>query len=241
MIFLKFLLATILTAAPFCLSWCLKSYQRKGTDCKCLWPLLWRKLPFLRRANKVIVGRLLRLHEVMKNSVNARRFFTFCIIGTMLVVGLVDVTVTSEAAEAAKAIVENNVELNGGNVAEINVEKVEGLNVYLSAVTYGWASLFCLFFTFLLYWYRFSDWLFTLLHGRKMFCIFGLVVLNILLLSEAQFHSRFSVIGELLYVVMMGAYFYPAERLPMPPKGRKGIFTTISNVFRGRKQTLEAA
>ena len=96
---LKLILALVLTMIPFVFHYWIKPKSKESPKWKNSISILEENLPSIRRKKRIIFLWFMRFYKKMKFSRNARKFFTYILIVSMLIVQFVDFQASKYAKE----------------------------------------------------------------------------------------------------------------------------------------------
>lgn len=96
---LKLILALVLTMIPFVFHYWIKPKSNESPKWKNSISILEENLPSIRRKKRIIFLWFMRFYKKMKFSRNARKFFTYILIVSMLIVQFVDFQASKYAKE----------------------------------------------------------------------------------------------------------------------------------------------
>ena len=107
MIYLKTILACLLSALPFVYAWHLRNKARNNTPKGNVYSFIMTQLPTLYALFTAIKSFVHRVYEGMKKSDTFRRFFSLIIILVMLTVQFIDFNASANIADAARQAQQN--------------------------------------------------------------------------------------------------------------------------------------
>lgn len=214
---MKTAIAIILSLIPFCYVFFIKPKQKDCEEFKSMAALTKAKTPWLLRLPKRLLAFLRKLHRGMKTRTSCRRFF----VSVMTIVLLVIQAVDSWASTTAMTLINASTDYDTAYIK---------YGAYLSSRA---ALFFCFLFTLMLFSYRLSDTLLTDLHNnRRFYCFTGVLAMFIMMTS-----SEYFILAEMLFFILICAYFYCEQTTHEDPKNRMPIFS-LKNL---RRSSAEAA
>ena len=216
MIALKYILATLLAALPFIISYSLRRKVREEENDKAgkssLGTFLKRNFPRIRNLFLALANFAKRLSQGMQRSENSRKFYTVILIIVLLIYTYVDFSAT----ESARDIIKFTGEITGKN----NVGSSVAFTVYSPMVSHPIALFVCQIFTFLLFSYRIADKLLTWIRENWKF----MMTFDCMLLAYVAVYSQaWFIMAEVLTIFLMAAEYYPDKTAGPTPKGRRPV------------------
>ncbi len=206
MIYLKLILALLLSALPFFYVSYVRPKEKTSPVWRNLFTALATQMPRLRAVKKIIGRFLHRIGEGMKKSDNFRKFFSLVTLLLMVVVQFVDFSASQDVAQGIR-------ELNG------SAEQTKFIAAYGSLMTRPHASVLAACLSLMLFSYKAADWLLTRLHNRKKFFL-AIALLTLVILFASP---RYFIVAEVLHMMLLAALVYPNRTSVDDPKGRKRI------------------
>ena len=219
MIYLKILLAFLLSAVPFLYVSYIKPRQETSPRWRNMFATIGslgiNRLPQYKAFKTACSKFLCRLYEGMKKSDNFRKFFTLVTLLLMIAVQFIDFSASTEIAREIKAVAESNSMSTAGAVSDVN----QVIAVYGSLMSRPHATVLAACLSMLLFAYGPANWLLTRLHNsRRVFFLAALVTLFFLFVS-----TRYFIVAEIMEMMLMAALIYPDKITSPDPKGRKGV------------------
>lgn len=199
-------------------------------------------LPSIRRKKRIIILWFMRFYKKMKFSRNARKFFTYILIVSMLIVQFVDFQASKYAKEhlneATSISVENNKPRNSTCLA---IKHKASAMLLRSHTTPFWAFNLCLIITLATFSFRLSDMVLTKIHNvRWIKWVMGLVIVLLIVVSI----GRLLLVAEISYLILMAGLLYPNPRFDEYGKWRRRITNQVRRksviVSPGEKQRKSA-
>lgn len=204
-IYLKTAVAIIISLIPFCYAFLIKPRQKVSDDYRSFAALAKAKTPMLLRLPKRLIAFLRKLHRGMRTRTSCRRFFVSVMTIMLLVIQAVD----SWASTAAMTLINTSADYHAACAS------------YGAFLSSRLALFFSFIFTLMLFNYRLADTLLTDLHkSRKFYCFTGVLALLILMTS-----SEYFILAEMLFLILICAYFYCQQTTNEDPKNRRPIFS----------------
>ena len=202
-LYIKIILAILLSAIPFIFSIFIKPKTKDGK---------WKNVFTLSDINseKVANGAgkirkfIMRIYEAMKYSDNARKFFIMLLIITMIVVQWID----SEATQTAvKAII--------GNRENVYLDK-ESMIKFFPFITSPIVTISSMIYTLMLFRYKWSNKLLTKIHSSNKITILLCVII---IVSMIIGRGRFFLLGEILFLTLIWGTIIPKKKEGETPHG----------------------
>lgn len=230
-LFLKLILAFVLTAIPFAFRYWLKPKGENSPRWKNSISILENKLPYLLKMKRMFVAWLLRVYRKMKFSRNARKFFTYLLIVSMLIVQAVDF-------QASKAANEKLAEYAPTSITEHQTSKDspctlsdqgESIKLIQSQVTPFAEMVICLLITMAAFSYRLSDFVLTKIHNVddvKMWLV--IIITAGVMVGE----GRLLLVAEIMYLILVAGLVYPNHDFQEYGKWHKRITKQTRSCFR---------
>lgn len=222
---LKFILAFVLTMIPFVFHYWIKPKSKESPKWENSISILENKLPSIRRKKRVVYAWLMRIYRKMKFSRNARKFFTYILIVSMLIVQVVDFQASKYAherlADTTSIKVENN--LSGSSTCRAMKQKASTA-MLRSHITPFWAFNLCLIVTLATFSFRLADKTLTKIHNvRWIKWAMGFVIVLLIISSL----GRLLLVAEISYLILMAGLIYPNPRFDEYGKWRKRITNQV--------------
>lgn len=218
-IYLKILLALVLTVIPFWYAY----YVRPKKDKPGIWrngfTFIAAKMPAIGRVFFSIGNFFIKLHNGMRRSNSCRKFYILLFLMTVITYQYVDFHATSNALEAIKNL--SSAPLADGHETSLPkaIKTTTETSAYTPFLTHPFATVLSACIGLVLFFYNPANKLLNLLHiSRGIFSCTGLFIMFILLSRTAYF-----ILAETLFLFLVAAYFYPAK---------------IADNFPGRRKTL---
>lgn len=203
MIYLKLILALLLSAVPFVYAGCVRPKEKTSPVWRNIFTALGTQMPRLRKTKKAIVKFLYRIYDGMKKSDKFRKFFSLVTLLLMIAVQFVDF---SAATSIARMLQE---------AARDNEQTAQTIAVYGAMMTRPHATVLAACLSLALFSYQMADWMLTRLHNRrKLFFCVALLTLAILFASP-----RYLIVAEVLETMLLAALVYPNKIPTQDPKG----------------------
>lgn len=214
MIYLKMILACILSAIPFLYVSFIKPRKDKSPVWRNMFTVIGRCLPPLTTVKNAMNIFLIKMYIGMKFSDNFRKFFTLIVLIIMIGIQYTDFCVSSEVAKTITEIKATNVE--GLKENSYGISHIFTLE---SWVTTPQASLLAAVMALSLFSYRMSDYILTQLHNsNKLFFFTAIATLVVLFVS-----LRYLIIVETILLFLTAAEIYPNKITDENPKGKKRL------------------
>ena len=215
MIYLKIILAFLLSAVPFLYVTLIKPKRETSSVWRNMFTAIGSQLPRLKAVKTACSKFLHRLYEGMKRSDNFRKFFTLITLLLMIAVQFIDFSASIEIARGIREISQSDAETYG----EIETRIAHTIAVYGSLMSKPHATVLAACLSMTLFVFGSANWLLTRLHNsRKFFFFIALVTLIILFTSP-----RYFIVVEIMEMMLMAALIYPNKIATPDPKGRKDI------------------
>lgn len=215
MIYLKIIIAFLLSAVPFLYVTLIKPKRETSSVWRNMFTAIGSLLPRLKAVKTACSKFLHRLYEGMKRSDNFRKFFTLITLLLMIAVQFIDFSASTEIARGIREISQSDAETYG----KIETRIAHTIAVYGSLMSKPHATVLAACLSLTLFVFGSANWLLTRLHNsRKFFFFIALVTLIILFTSP-----RYFIVVEIMEMMLMAALIYPNKIATSDPKGRKGI------------------
>ena len=219
MIYLKIILAFLLSAVPFLYVSFIKPRQETSSRYRNMFATIGslgiNRLPQYKAVKTACTKFLHRLYEGMKRSDNFRKFFTLITLLLMIAVQFIDFSASTEIARGIKAVAVNNSKNTAETISQVN----QVIAAYGSLMSKPHATVLAACLSLLLFAFGPANWLLTRLHNsKKIFFFTALVTLFFLFVSP-----RYFIVGEIMEMMLLAALIYPNKMSSPDPKGRKGI------------------
>lgn len=239
---LKLILALVLTMIPFVFHYWIKPKSNESPKWKNSISILEENLPSIRRKKRIIFLWFMRFYKKMKFSRNARKFFTYILIVSMLIVQFVDFQASKYAKEhlneATSISVENTQSRNSTCLA---IKHKASTKLLRSHTTPFWAFNLCLIITLATFSFRLSDMVLTQIHNvRRIKWVMGVAIVFLIVTSI----GRLLLVAEISYLILMAGLIYPNPRFDEYGKWRRRITNQVRRksviVSPGEKQRKSA-
>lgn len=226
MIYLKIILAFLLSAVPFLYVSFVKPRQETSPRWRNMFATIGslgiNRLPQYKAAKTACAKFLHRLYEGMKRSDNFRKFFSLITLLLMIAVQFIDFTASTEIARGIREISQSDAETYG----EIEKQLTLTIAIYGPLMSKPHATMLAACLSLTLFVFGSANWLLTRLHNsRKLFSIVTCITLFILFISP-----RYLIVVEVMEMMLMAAVIYPNKIPSSNPKGRKGIPTERNKI-----------
>lgn len=239
---LKLILALVLTMIPFVFHYWIKPKSNESPKWKNSISILEENLPSIRRKKRIIFLWFMRFYKKMKFSRNARKFFTYILIVSMLIVQFVDFQASKYAKEHLNEVTSISVEnTQPRNSTCLAIKHKASTMLLRSHTTPFWAFNLCLIITLATFSFRLSDMVLTQIHNvRWIKWAMGLVIVLLIVVSI----GRLLLVAEISYLILMAGLLYPNPRFDEYGKWRRRITNQVRHksviVSPGEKQRKSA-
>ncbi len=219
MIYLKIILAFLLSAVPFLYVSFIKPRQNTSPRWRNLLAAIGslgiNKLPQVKAAKAACIKFLYRIYEGIKRSDNFRKFFTLLTLLVMIAVQYVDFSASADVA----AMIRDTTMKGSATAAQAATEGSRIIAVYGPIMSKPHATLLAACISMILFVFKCGDWLLTQLHHSSR--LFGLTAVVALIFLFGS--PRYIIVAETICMMLMAALIYPDRMMTENPKGRKGI------------------
>ncbi|MEE0053595.1 MAG: hypothetical protein UFD09_08110 [Prevotella sp.] len=239
---LKLILALVLTMIPFVFHYWIKPKSNESPKWKNSISILEENLPSIRRKKRIIFLWFMRFYKKMKFSRNARKFFTYILIVSMLIVQFVDFQASKYAKEHLNEVTSISVENTQPRNSTCLASKHKTSAMLLrSHTTPFWAFNLCLIITLATFSFRLSDIVLTKIHNvRWIKWAMGIAIVLLIVTSI----GRLLLVAEISYLILMAGLLYPNPRFDEYGKWRRRITNQVRRksviVSPGEKQRKSA-
>lgn len=207
MIYLKLILAFLLSVLPFFYVSYIRPKEKTSPVWRNMFTALGTQIPHLKAAKRVVENFFHRLYDGMKRSDNFRKFFLLIILLQMIAVQFVDYSASMDATTMIQ------------DVSHDSHQTAQIIAIYGLFITPPYASILAACISLTFFFYADGDIFLTILHNKQR-CFFGMALLTIIILFASP---RYLIITEMLEMMLMTALVYPNKMLKQDPKGRKPI------------------
>lgn len=215
MIYLKLILAFLLSAVPFLYVLFIKPKRETSSVWRNMFTVIGSQLPRLKAVKTACSRFFHRLYEGMKRSDNFRKFFSLITLLLMIAVQFIDFSASTEIARGIREISQSDAETYG----EIEKQLSHTIAIYGPLMTKPHATVLAACLSLSLFAYSSANWLLTKLrNSRRIFFFTALITLFFLFASP-----RYFIVAEVMEMMLMAAVIYPNKIASPDPKGRKGI------------------
>lgn len=204
---LKLILAFVLTMIPFVFHYWIKPKSKDSPKWKNSISILESNMPSIRRKKRMVYAWLMRIYRKMKFSRNARKFFTYILIVSMLIVQVVDFQASKYAQERLDETTSTNVVDKSQNSSPCMTMKRKASTAMLrSHITPFWAFNLCLIATMAVFSFRLADWTLTHIHNvRWIKWAMGAAIILLVIISL----GRLLLVAEISYIILLAGLIYP--------------------------------
>ncbi len=216
MIYLKLILACVLSAIPFLYASYVKPRRKTSKVWRNMYTAIGAMMPHLKIVRQACVKFLHRLYDGMKRSDNFRKFFTLVVLLLMIGVQFVDYTASVDIAQ----LINDAAKGDGGSTLQATSQASQAITVYGSLMSKPHATLLAAAISLTLFAYSIADRLLTRLHNsQKLFFFIGGCTMLVL-----QAAPRFFIVAEMMEMLLLSAMVYPnksgeqqgGKRKPVP-------------------------
>ena len=239
---LKLILALGLTMSPFVFCYWIQPKSNDSPTWKNSISILQENLPPIRTKKRIIFLWFMRFYKKMKFSRNARKFFTYILIVSMLIVQFVDFQASKYAKEPLNEVTSISVENTQPRNSTCLASKHKTSAMLLrSHTTPFWAFNLCLIITLATFSFRLSDIVLTKIHNvRWIKWAMGIAIVLLIVTSI----GRLLLVAEISYLILMAGLLYPNPRFDEYGKWRRRITNQVRRksviVSPGEKQRKSA-
>ena len=220
---LKLVLFFVLTSIPFLYHFFIKPRRESIKRYRNAFTAVQPQMSKLRKAIWRVGTYLINFYDKMKRREKPRKFFTLLLLLSLLFFQGADNFASSEVAATYKTMAKENrldeLSISGKKTAAPFMQR-KFSNCLYPFLTRPVVYLVCFPLTLIFFSYRMADWILTLIHNSKK----TLLVLSTIIIFFSVFdEGRYMLFSEVLFIIVMGALFYPNFHGGLPPKGRKSI------------------
>lgn len=222
---LKLILALVLTMIPFVFHYWIKPKRNESPKWENSISILEENLPAIRRKKRIVFVWFMRFYKKMKFSRNARKFFAYILIVSMVIVQVVDFQASKYANEHLNEATSISVEdTQPRNSTCLAIRHKASTMLLRSHTTPFWASNLCLIITLATFSFRLSDMVLTKIHNvRWIKWAMGLVIVLLIVASI----GRLLIVAEISYLILMAGLLYPNPRFDEYGKWRRRITNQV--------------
>lgn len=204
---LKLTLAFVLTMIPFVFHYWIKPKSKDSPKWENSISILENYMPSMRRKKRIVYAWIMRIYRKMKFSRNARKFFTYILIVSMLILQVVDFQASKYAQERLEESTSLKVEKEGnGSSSCIMMKRKASTTMLRSHITPFWAFNLCLIVTIAIFSFRLADRTLTKIHNvRWIKWIMGIAILLLIVASL----GRLLLVAEISYLILIAGLIYP--------------------------------
>lgn len=214
MLYFRITLVLILSAIPFLYAQCIRPKQGSSSKWSHLFTAIDAHLPSLRNLKTAVVNLLETFCKGMKKNDSFRKFFTLIILLVMIALQFVDFTASADIAETVREHQDNS------------LPTVHISYVYAPLMSRPYATGMAAVISLAFFSYNTADRILTALHRyNKLFFFVAVSVLLIIFVSP-----RYSIVAEMLFVILIAAWIYPEKTGEQNPKGGKRIPDEKQNI-----------
>ena len=220
---LKLVLFFVLTSIPFLYHFLIKPRRESIKRYRNAFTAVQPQMSKLKKAIWRLGTYLINFYDKMKRREKPRKFFTLLLLLSLLFFQGADNFASSEVAATYKTMAKENrldeLSISGKKAAAPFMQR-NFSNCLYPFLTRPVVYLVCFPLTLIFFSYRMADWILTIIHNSKK----TLLVLSTIIIFFSVFdEGRYMLFSEVLFIIVMGALFYPNFHGGLPPKGRKSI------------------
>lgn len=220
---LKLVLFFVLTSIPFLYHFLIKPRRESIKRYRNAFTAVQPQMSKLKKAIWRLGTYLINFYDKMKRREKPRKFFTLLLLLSLLFFQGADNFASSEVAATYKTMAKENrldeLSISGKKAAAPFMQR-KFSNCLYPFLTRPVVYLVCFPLTLIFFSYRMADWILTIIHNSKK----TLLVLSTIIIFFSVFdEGRYMLFSEVLFIIVMGALFYPNFHGGLPPKGRKSI------------------
>ena len=220
---LKLVLFFVLTSIPFLYHFLIKPRRESIKRYRNAFTAVQPQMSKLKKAIWRLGTYLINFYDKMKRREKPRKFFTLLLLLSLLFFQGADNFASSEVAATYKTMAKENrldeLSISGKKTAAPFMQR-KFSNCLYPFLTRPVVYLVCFPLTLIFFSYRMADWILTIMHNSKK----TLLVLSTIIIFFSVFdEGRYMLFSEVLFIIVMGALFYPNFHGGLPPKGRKSI------------------
>ena len=220
---LKLVLFFVLTSIPFLYHFLIKPRRESIKRYRNAFTAVQPQMSKLKKAIWRLGTYLINFYDKMKRREKPRKFFTLLLLLSLLFFQGADNFASSEVAATYKTMAKENrldeLSISGKKTAAPFMQR-KFSNCLYPFLTRPVVYLVCFPLALIFFSYRMADWILTIIHNSKK----TLLVLSTIIIFFSVFdEGRYMLFSEVLFIIVMGALFYPNFHGGLPPKGRKSI------------------
>lgn len=222
---LKLIVAFVLTMIPFVFHYWIKPKSKESPKWKNSISILENNMPYIRRKKRVVYAWLMRIYRKMKFSRNARKFFTYILIVSMLIVQVVDFQASKYAQEQLQESTSINAEKGCQSSSPcMMMRRKASATMLRSHITPFWAFNLCLVVTLALFSFRLADMILTNIHNvRWVKWAMGCAIILLIVVSL----GRLLLVAEVSYLILIAGLIYPNPSFEEYGKWHKRITRNV--------------
>lgn len=215
MIYLKLILACLLSAMPFLYVSFVKPKRETSPRWRNMFTAIASQMTRMNAVKRTCNNFMRRIYIGMKFSDNFRKFFMLLTLMMMIAVQFIDFSASTQIAKEMM-----NTADNATTNPEHTTQMANILYICAPLMTMPHATLLAAAFSLILFVYKPADWLLTTLHNHQRFFFFIALADITLLFASPRF---LIVVVEMVEIILMAALIYPNKIIPPDPKQRKDI------------------
>lgn len=215
MIYLKLIMATVLSALPFVLASFIRK-KRKYIDNRSIFDAVQSLFAYFNKIETICFIYILRLYEGMTKSDNFRKFFTLLVLLFMIAVQFIDFNASTDIAKEILNTPDNVTDDTSTTTIEVWWRNV---SIFIPLMTNPLATLLAAALSMILFAYRCGNWLLTRLHNNNKFFFYSALVSIVILFAS----PRFLIVTEVIEIFLIAAIIYPNKIVSDDPGSRKGV------------------
>ena len=223
MLILKLALFAVLTSIPFLYHYLVKPRRDSVERYRNIFTAAQPQMSKARKVIWILGTRNINFYDKMKRREKPRKFFTLLLVLFLIGTQAIDNFASGEVAATYKMMAKEKrleqLSISGKRtVAPFMQRKM--VNYLYPFLTRPLVYLFTFGLTLLLFSYRVADKILTIIHNSRQ----GLLVISCIIILFSFFdEGRYILLSEVLFIITMGALFYPNFHGTDTPKGRKPI------------------
>lgn len=204
MLYAKIVLALALTAIPFLFKYLILPKKDNSVAYRNAFGAIWSTKSFMAKYRKKYFNISIKIYNALKQSREARKFFSLILLLLILTVVMVDLN--------ASASVARKVNKAAQECAYQTDKLVELYTEYRPYITFRYATLLAGLMVIPFFSFKATDRIMVWLQGNKAFLMTSITTLLLLIYSTIFSAGRSIVVIELIYIILGASIIYPSTR-----------------------------
>lgn len=204
MLYTKIILALFLSAIPFIFKYLILPKKESSETYRNVYGFIGTVKKVINKYRKKYFNISIKFYNALKQSKEARKFFSFVLLLALLTVIMIDFNASSSVARKVNKIAQESA---------YQTEKLIALyNDYRPYITFRYATLLAGLMVIPFFSFKATDRILVWLKGNRAFLMASMTIVLFLLYSAFFTAGRSMLIIELAYIILGASLLYPSIR-----------------------------